>query len=71
MERRTADSLVTGPGVVTGLGARGVGVVCSLVGVLSLRDSALGELVQVSGCGASGGSAISSCCRSATFWFSL
>lgn len=46
MERRTADSLVTGPGVVTGLGARDVGVVCSLVGVLSLRDSALGEVVQ-------------------------
>ena len=58
VERRTADSLVTGPGVVTGLGAKDVGVVCSVVGVLSL-DSALGEVVQVSGCGASGGSAIS------------
>ena len=58
VERRSVVSLVTGPGVVAGLGAREVGVAYSLVGVLSL-DSALGEVVLVPGCGASGGSAVS------------
>ena len=58
MERRSVVSLVTGPGVVAGLGAREVDVACSLVGVLSL-DSALGEVVLVPGCGASGGFAVS------------
>ena len=60
VERRSVPVAfpVKEPGVVAGLGARDVGVVCSLVGVLSL-DSALGEVVQVSGCGASGGSAAS------------
>ena len=69
VERRSVVSLVTGPGVVAGLGAREVGVVaglgarevgvaCSLVGVLSLY-SAPGGVVLVPGCGASGGSAVS------------
>ena len=59
VERRSVVSLVTGPGVVAGLGAREVGVACSLVGVFSL-DSALGGVVLVPDCGASGGSAVSS-----------
>lgn len=46
MERRSVPVAfpVKEPGVVAGLGARDVGVVCSLVGVRSL-DSALGEVV--------------------------
>ena len=66
MERRSVPVAfpVKEPGVVAGLGARDVGVVCSLVGVLSL-DSALGEVVLV------GALQLQRRCCSATLWVPL